>query len=49
VTCRQWLPAVREYCGQPARRYPAGNWLCADHTPAKQAGRDEPPDPKEPK
>jgi hypothetical protein len=26
----------------PARLYPGG-WLCSRHTPAKQAGRDEPP------
>jgi len=43
MTCGQWLPAEDRYCGQPARRYGAGHWLCTEHTPAAQAGRDEPP------
>jgi hypothetical protein len=47
VTCRQWLPALQKHCGQPARQYPSGHWLCTQHTPARQAGRPEPPDPKE--
>lgn len=42
MTCRQWLPAVDRYCGQPARLYPCGA-RCADHTPARAAGNPEPP------
>lgn len=49
MTCRQWLPVVREYCGQPARPYLIGAH-CVRHTPAKQAGIDEPPStPMEPR
>jgi hypothetical protein len=33
--------AGRTKCGRPARLYAAG-WRCAEHTPARQAGEDEP-------
>jgi hypothetical protein len=34
------------YCGRDARFYRTG-WRCPDHTPARENGRAEPPDPKE--
>ncbi|MGW4803075.1 hypothetical protein [Kitasatospora sp. NPDC004272] len=40
--CGQWLPADGRHCHLPARLYPAG-WLCTGHSPAAQAGADEPP------
>lgn len=49
MTCRQWLPADDAYCGQPARPYPCGA-RCERHSPAAQAGNDEPPStPMEPR
>ncbi|WP_030267917.1 hypothetical protein [Streptomyces sp. NRRL B-24484] len=39
--CAQWLPAEGRYCGRSAREYRTG-LCCPDHTPARQAGRDEP-------
>lgn len=32
-----------DYCDRPAKLYACG-YRCADHTPAKDAGRPEPPD-----
>ncbi|RPE27215.1 hypothetical protein EDD38_7490 [Kitasatospora cineracea] len=44
--CRQWL--TTRHCGRPARLYPAG-WRCPQHSPATQAGTEEPPStPMEP-
>ncbi|WP_033818903.1 hypothetical protein [Kitasatospora sp. MBT63] len=40
-SCRQWLPATGQHCGEAARFYLTG-WRCPGHTPAAQAGRAEP-------
>ncbi|MCG6493393.1 hypothetical protein [Kitasatospora sp. A2-31] len=53
--CRQPLPRQDDqpagedrYCGRTARWYRTG-WRCPDHTPARENGRPEPPDPQETK
>ncbi|GAA2838185.1 hypothetical protein RMN57_13000 [Kitasatospora sp. CM 4170] len=51
--CRQSLPPEDDqppgedrYCGRTARWYRTG-WRCPDHTPARENGRPEPPEPQE--